>query len=267
MNIRESAPVNALRRTYYKLKNWEQTKDDMRTKKILRRYKNRHKGEVCVVIGNGPSLRVEDLTMLHELSIPTLACNRIHLIFEKTPWRPTYYFMSDEKLVAQYEDDVPDVTPDRRFFPRRYRGKINNGVFYKELPFDYEKEGQFSLDASEGVCGGGSVTTEMLQFAYYLGFSEIYMIGVDFSYNVTTQVDSKTYSYQGENNYFIPGYLKPGEVADMPNIAANLLAFHAAREAVEGQDRVIKNATRGGKLEVFERQDLDELFAKWRATK
>ena len=263
LNIKESRPVNALRRTYYALKNWDKTKDDWQTRHRLRRYKNRHKGQACVVIGNGPSLRVEDLTKLHELGIPTLACNRIHLIFEKTPWRPHYYFMSDEKLVDQYEDDVPDVTPDRRFFPRRYRGKINNGVFYMELPFDFEKEGRFSLDAAEGVYPAGSVTTEMLQFAYYLGFSEIYLIGVDFSYNITTKADDKTYTYQGENNYFIPGYLKPGEVADMPNFAANLMAFQAARDAVEGQGRVIKNATRGGKLEIFERVSLDELFAKW----
>ncbi len=267
MNIKETRPVNALRRAYYAIRNWEQTKDNIQTRRVIRRYKDRHKGEPCVVIGNGPSLRAEDLTTLHELGIATLACNRIHLIFEKTPWRPTYYFMSDAKLVEQYEDDVPDVTPDRRFFPRRYRGKINNGAFYMELPFRFEQEGCFSLDAAKGVYGGGSVTTEMLQFAYYLGFSEIYLIGVDFSYNVTNQVDSKTYAYQGENNYFISGYLKPGEVADMPNIAANLMAFHAARDAVEGQGRVIRNATRGGKLEVFERQDLDELFAKWRATR
>ena len=49
----------------------------------------------------------------------------------------------------------------------------------------------------------------------------------------------------------------------MPNVNANLLGFHAAREAIEGQGRVIENATRGGKLEVFRRVDLDELFARW----
>ena len=107
----------------------------------------------------------------------------------------------------------------------------------------------------------------MIQFAYYMGFSEIYLIGVDFSYAVTQKLDSKTYSYQGENNYFIPGYLKPGEVADMPNINANLLGFKAARDTIETNGRGIYNATRGGKLEVFERVDLDELLKKWEAEK
>ena len=49
----------------------------------------------------------------------------------------------------------------------------------------------------------------------------------------------------------------------MPNINANLLAFQAARDAIEGQGRVIKNATRGGKLEIFMRVDLDEIMQKW----
>ena len=103
----------------------------------------------------------------------------------------------------------------------------------------------------------------MLQFAYFMGFSEIYLIGVDFSYAITNKIDDRTYKYEGESNYFVKDYLKPGEVADMPNIKANLLGFHAAREAIEAQGRVVANATRGGKLEVFDRINLDELLMKW----
>ena len=263
MRIKETKPYIAVRKAYHALRNWDQTWDDWKLYCGIRPLKDIYKGQACVVIGNGPSLKVEDLTKLHELGIPTLACNRIHLIFPQTPWRPDYYFMSDEKLVKQYDDNVPDIPVDHRLFPKQHRGQIRNGRFYNTLCFDYEKEGKFSLDAAKGIYPAASVTTEMIQFAYYMGFSEIYLIGVDFSYAVTQKVDDKTYAYQGENNYFIPGYLKPGEVADMPNVNANLLGFHAARQAIEAQGRKIQNATRGGKLEVFERVDLDMLFRKW----
>ena len=66
------------------------------------------------------------------------------------------------------------------------------------------------------------------------------------------------------NNYFIKDYLKPGEVANIPNVTANLLAFQAARKEMEASGRIVRNATRGGKLEVFERADLDELFEEWK---
>ena len=102
MHIKETKPYIALRRTYYALKNWDKTCDDWKLYRGIRPLKNIHAGQACVVIGNGPSLKVVDLTKLHELGIPTFACNRIHLIFPQTPWRPDYYFMSDEKLVKQY---------------------------------------------------------------------------------------------------------------------------------------------------------------------
>ncbi len=267
MNIKETVPYITVRKIYYLVKDWKKNSENRKAYAAIRPFKDKHKGQRCVVVGNGPSLRAEDLTRLHDLGIPTFACNRIHLIFPQTPWRPSYYFMSDEKLLAQYNDDVPDVPAQRRFFPKQARGMLRNGNFYNTILFDYEHEGKFSLDAAKGVYAAASVTTEMIQFAYYMGFSEIYLIGVDFSYAVTQKVDSRTYAYQGENNYFIPGYLKPGEVADMPNVNVNLLGFHAARQAIEEQGRKIFNATRGGKLEVFDRVNLDELFAQWEADK
>lgn len=263
MNIKEQWLYLKIRKIYYALKNWETTKDNLQIAHKIKKYKNLHKGQSCVVVGNGPSLTVADLTKLHQLQIPTFACNRIHLVFEQTEWRPSYYFMSDAKLVKQYTDDVQDVAPKCRFFPKRYRDQIKNGIFYNELEFDYTKEGKFSVDFSQGLYPAGSVTTEMIQAAYYMGFSEIYLIGVDFSYAVNNPLNQSTYTYQGENNYFIKNYLKPGEVADIPNVEANLLGFHAAKEAIEGQGRIIMNATRGGKLEVFDRVDLDELFRRW----
>jgi hypothetical protein len=171
--------------------------------------------------------------------------------------------MSDEKLVEQYSDDVKDVPADRRFFPEYFRDKISKGNFYNRLPSSYETEGRFSLDAGKGVYTGCTITAEMIQFAYFMGFRRIYLIGVDFSYQITKKMDDATYAYQGESNYFIPGYLKPGEIADVPNINANLLAFQAAKDAIEGQGRVIRNATRGGKLEIFTRVDLDDLLSCW----
>lgn len=263
--LKETKLYASVREVYYALKDWKTTKENLQLAKHIRPFKNCHKGQRCFIIGNGPSLRAEDLTTIWELGIPTFACNRINLIFPQTSWRPTYYFISDAKIVAQYDGNVDGVDSNKRFFPKRFRDQIKNGIFYNDIYFQYEQEGRFSLNAAKGIYPAGSVTIEMIQFAYYMGFSEIYLIGVDFSYAVTQKVDSKTYAYQGEANYFVKDYLKPGEIADMPNIKANLLGFQAARDAIESHGRVIKNATRGGKLEVFERVDLDELFAKWEA--
>ena len=101
MSIKESMPYKKVRRLYHALRQWETTKDRLKTTWELRPYRNRHRGQKCVIVGNGPSLRAEDLSALYRLKIPTFGCNRIHLIFPQTEWRPTYYFISDEKLIAQ----------------------------------------------------------------------------------------------------------------------------------------------------------------------
>ena len=269
-SIKNSKPYSALRRTYYSLKNWDRTKERLKVIRNIRRFKNIGKGKPCVVIGNGPSLRLEDLTKLHELGIKTFACNRIHKVFDQTRWRPDYYFMSDNNLVAS-DHGAPSEGFEgiECFYPKRHKKAINNkeSNFYLEHKFDWNKEGRFSPDAAKGIYPAASVTTEMLQFAYYMGFSEVYLIGVDFSYNITKATGETKYSYNDEDNYFIKGYLKPGEVADMPNFTANLLSFKAAKDAFDANGRIIRNATRGGKLEVFERVDLDDLFDKWEKDK
>ena len=257
MNKKTNKLYIKTRNIYYKIKNLPSTTKLYIDTKNIKKFDNKHKGEKCFIIGNGPSLKIQDLELIQKKGYKTCACNRIYLAFDQTDWRPDYYFMSDDKLMEQYDGSIKI---ENCFFPLEYKNSIKKGNFYNTIKFDYENEGRFSKDAFKGVCPAGTVTSEMIQFAFYMGFEEIYLIGVDFSYHINDKKDNNTYEYQGENNYFIPNYLKKGEVAYTPNIRANLLGFEAAKKAIEEEGRIIKNATRGGKLEVFKRVDLDELL-------
>lgn len=64
------------------------------------------KGERVWVIGNGPSLTAEDLTALHERGEICVAVNRIHLIYDRTPWRPNAYFLVDRRRNPFFPSDV-----------------------------------------------------------------------------------------------------------------------------------------------------------------
>lgn len=71
-------------------------------------------GDTAFVIGNGPSLRVQDLTAIHNSGLPSFACNRIHEkpkgesrgMYAHTPWRPTAYFLSDKNWNGEVARDV-----------------------------------------------------------------------------------------------------------------------------------------------------------------
>ena len=47
--------------------------------KRLRAFKNTHDGEYCFIVGNGPSLKAEDLEIIHKNKIPSFGFNRIFL--------------------------------------------------------------------------------------------------------------------------------------------------------------------------------------------
>jgi len=72
-----------------------------------------------LVVGNGPSLRVEDLESLAH--IPSVASNKITLLFDRTQWRPTLYTIADPlllfKLPSSHFKDIPlTLTPHSVYY-------------------------------------------------------------------------------------------------------------------------------------------------------
>lgn len=262
MSIKDTVVYKFVRKKYFQLKNLDDTIELYKVHRGMKKYHNIYNGQKCFIIGNGPSLTVEDLEKIKLKGYKCFAANRIYLIYEKTDWRPDFYFMSDSILIkSDGNSDKLYVPMNRRFFPRQYMKDVQGGTFYNTIGFDYKNEGKFSKNAYEGVYQAGTITSEMIQIAYYMGFFEIYLIGVDFNYKMSDKSENgDTYTYHNENNYFIDGYLKEGEVAQIPDRQANLLGFKAAREAIEEEGRIIKNATRGGLLDVFDRIDADLLL-------
>ncbi|MCI6044082.1 hypothetical protein MR857_12310, partial [bacterium] len=103
---------------------------------------------------------------------------------------------------------------------------------------------RWNLDIEQYIGSGHSVTFVMAQLAIYMGFKEIYFLGQDCS----TLPDNA--HFYGDGNM---------ELSD--NDLNNFIyAFYAIRDLAEENKVKVYNATRGGKLELFERKDLDELF-------
>ena len=258
---KNAAWYQSIRKVYYGMKELPYNIRVAADTYSIKKFKNIHKGETCFIVGNGPSMKVEDLDRIHQLGIKSFACNKIYKIFPETIWRPEYYLSSDDKIIEQLDVKKIGIPAEHMFFPRIYKDKIKMGNFYELLSYRWLEEGKFSQDAHKGIYQCGTIVAEAMQFAFYMGFSTVYIIGVDFNYFFKSQDEShQTYRYNGENNYFIKDYLMPGEVANIPDKAANILGFEAARKGFELENRHIYNATRGGLLEVFERKNLDQVF-------
>ena len=137
------------------------------SRKRLRSFKNSHTGR-CFVIGNGPSLRNEDLIRLMELGETTFACNSLIKLFDVIPFRPTYYFAQDNKIILDNRKDIENYT-GIKFIKAHYAGRYHiKGAIYYNMLFPKKPIG-FSNDVSKVVYSGQTVTYSMIQFAAYMG--------------------------------------------------------------------------------------------------
>lgn len=244
-------------------------------KKILSELslKDRYKGQRCFIIGNGPSLRVEDLELLkNEI---TFATNRIFKLFSETTWRPTYYFCIDYLIYELDHEKIKDIEAKIRFVPIERAlaaGKIYEEVTYYNRDVKYVdikdqkivriKEFDFSEDVQEKVFGGQTVLFDVIQFAVYMGFQEIYLLGVDHFFKKEVLADGTIIETDAVMDHFNKEYEEKLDtaVAVVAPLYAAEIAFKTAKEVCDRKGIVIKNATRGGKLEVFERISLDDIF-------
>ena len=231
--------------------------------KRLAGFHNSHLGERCFIIGNGPSLTTEDLEKLRGEC--TFAANRIYEIFDKTDWRPTFYIAIDPDFLDLEWKHLNKYDMENMFLAIREQQTTS---FPKERTiriFEYAKfrinkwndrTAVVSEDVSDFFSIGYTVTFTAIQLAIYMGFKEIYLLGVDFNYSVVRDKRGKVIRNDSVKDYFSGKKY----ATTVLNYQSALHSDQVARAYCDAHGITIRNATRGGKLEVFERESLDEVL-------
>lgn len=225
----------------------------------LKVYKNKHKGERCFIIGNGPSLNPQDLEKLRANREVSFGSNKIYLIYKKTLWRPTYYMVIDIQGMQINNQEIRKYMGKTPFIPEFFYvdfSPVEEASRFSMINKIYapDEDIYFSDDITKGIASGRTVTYAMLQAACYMGFSDIYLLGVDFSWGE-----------KGEDTHFCKDYddakwdefQRTQAVFDKQEIHR---AYNAAKKYADQNHINIYNATRGGYLDVFNRVDFDSLF-------
>jgi hypothetical protein len=209
----------------------------------------------CVIVGNGTSLTAEQLNLIHGAGIPSIACNRIGLIYPLTPWRPTVY-VHPESLAP----DVPFIQEHVDMGIECYVGEhfrklglsdAPNVKWIKDchhhlLPF-HSDELPDEWHMPQPCTFGGSVNFAM-QIAVQKDFDELILIGCDLRYKTRNR------------SHFDPRYEHGGE---QPPFYAARNAFYGHVQALnwirrKGKSITVINATIGGALELWPRKKLED---------
>ncbi len=243
-------------------KHFERTKDG----KKLKSYKNKYAGKRCFIVANGPSLRTEDLELLHSRGEITFAMNRIFKIFPQTNWRPTYYACEDELIAVDCQHEINGINAKAKFVPIEIKWwhdiNINDAVhFHLNYNAEDNYEFGFSPDIAHQIDCRGTVTCTCLQIAAYMGFSEIYLIGVDHNFQKIIDENGNIIEDKTVKDYFIEGYDSDIKESVVHNMGHTTRSYMDMKKYCDKNGKsTIYNATRGGKLEVFQRVDFDSLF-------
>ena len=237
--------------------------------KSLRRFKDCEKGRRCFIVGNGPSVRASDLDLLKNEDC--FAANGIWGIFDQTEWRPKYYCLGDPDYAKSIGENmrIPLSAAKECFFvfthldkyPSMVKTAPNANFMLQNIPNIYEIAFnkffckdifKHSTNIVRNAPSCGTVTYHMLQIALYMGYSEIYLYGIDHNYSGPEHFESCDGCDLDIDDLY-------SEATDLSNWERG---YRTAKHLAEKQNSTIYNATRGGKLEIFERVDFDQLMGQ-----
>jgi len=221
--------------------------------------KDKYEGKRCFVVATGPSLTYDDLNRLHENNEFCISFNSIFTCFPETVWRPDCYVVLDADGVMVWKEqfqhmediDYKFIADCQPYFD--YSQIEDQWYIYHSILDHYSISNMlFSDDFSKKVFNGSTVVYVCLQLAIYLGFKEIYLIGLDFSYKSGTK---NHFTKQTEPDQKFDGMAEQNRIQDI-----SYLAFKKACEYAHKHGIKIFNASRKTNLDVFECVNFDELF-------
>lgn len=212
----------------------------------LRKFKDIHNGEGCFIIGNGPSINSMDLSMLRDYH--TFGLNKIYLIFDKVDLNLSYH-VSVNSLVIQQSVSQFEALPCPSFLSFR---AAHNVIRHLDHIFFIITGGPhtFRSNLLREIHEGYTVTYVAIQIAFYMGFSKVFLIGIDHNYTFAGN-PNEIQTFKGTDiNHFDLGYFN-NEKWQLPDLEGSELSYHLAKFHFRKSERLIYDATFNGNLQIF----------------
>lgn len=208
------------------------------------------------IIANGYSLNQTPLHLLkNEI---TWGMNRIHLHYDKTDWRPSYYLIvgfNQQNEEGYWKDCIRAHWDTPKWLWSGFRngdklfdalgegiGEVPNTTWIERCKKHHYYASDNYMKRAESwhlpeLCTAFSGIGTVIQLAYLNGATEIYLVGADSDYS---------------KNFFVADY------ANDPLDNENMTQVH--RVASRSCPIPIYNCTIGGMLDVYPRRDLMEVL-------
>ena len=223
---------------------------------------SRFRRDVCVIVGNGPSLQKTNLDLLKNADVIISNFATMHPQLAECA---SILTVTNDLVATQGAVDF-NATKTAKVFPFWLANSINETSETAFVPatvepiFNTELNGIFSWRST--------VSYFNMQLAYALGYRKVLLVGFDHSYAQPRGMKEGDLIEQmkDDENHFDPRYFKgkTWQAADTTNMEK---MYQLAKTAYEADGRDILNCTEGGKLEVFRRESLENQLANFSGIK
>jgi len=246
-------------------------------KSVLReneKLRNRHAGQRCFVIGNGPSLTRQDLTPLAgELTFVMNAFWK-HPILDT--WQPKYFCFADpvcydgSEAVKQFFASVRERASAAEYiFPldgkpiveKQSLLPLESTYFfaYQEQPIGFSVADTFDLTGP--VPYPFSASQLAIMAAMFMGCTPIYLMGLDHDWLAHRGQDTHFFSGRSiENHATATGELNYSYASEIEAMGKLWNGYKKLNSLAAAHGIEIINATAGGFLDEFERVNYESLF-------
>lgn len=207
-----------------------------------------HRGKRCFIIGSSPSLKQLDLTKLNNEY--TFTVNRGYMLRGQGLDHSTYHVISDLNFLKDFgEIEKSMISFSKKFLI--YAGvdfpdTIEDKVFFDKNPF----LSKIPDDISKPLVAGFTVIVYALQLAYFMGFSEINIIGVDLDFAI-----NKGHAYDETS-----GEKKRQAEESIKNANRMLNNIRQITSQLEEANIVVQNASPSGIVNFVPRIVYEKLF-------
>jgi len=219
-------------------------------------------GKRCFLIGNGPSVSLSDLELLKDEI--TFCCNRFHLCYGDTSFRPTYIVSADDYMIKDFGMEISKSAIQNRqnsFFgmtknPRPYLHKDDSAIWIR---LNRNRPFMPSSNISKSIGNGGATLLFAAQIAMHMGINEMYLYGVDHNFkNYQISKSSKLNTAKGDGNHFIRNY-RAGKSWVPPTTTFSEASYRALGDHLSSKGGFLKNASRESALPHIQRIDFDSI--------
>jgi glycosyltransferase involved in cell wall biosynthesis len=230
-------------------------------------FKDIHLGKKALLLCNGPSLNKVDFSKINLSEYIVFGLNKIYLGIDRLGLYPDYVASVNPKVVDQASSElaslpIPKFISNRAYHPA-LNSKVDENTYHLRTTPLPKKHCRFSTDITDYVHEGWTVTHVALQILYYMGVSEVNIVGMDhrFKQHVEGQENHESVIDGKDVDHFDPSYFGNGQKWDFPDLENSEISYREALKEYVTDGRSIYDCTIDGACSVFPKKDISCLYS------